>query len=339
MTKQPNALDDTTLTISEADFTPTPASTDMSSRFLPFILLAILSLIWGSSFILIKRALIVFSPLEVAALRMTIAAFVLLPFAVQAWKQAERQHLKWFVVVGLLGNGIPALLFSLAQQHLNSSTVALLNSLTPLFTLLVAVFIFRSSATLRQSGGVFMGFCGAVALILAAQQEGHVAGAVGGSVEGSVGVTTNTAINWYVLLPICATIGYGFNTNIISRKLQGVQPMTINSLGIASAALLYVPYLLGSGFATTTLPTHSLHPQFWLALGAASALAILGTALSNVLFTRLIQLSGPLFSSSVTYLIPVVALVWGVLDGERLQMLHFIGIGIILAGIYLVNKR
>jgi drug/metabolite transporter (DMT)-like permease len=298
-----------------------------SNRFLPFILLGVLSLVWGSSFILIKRSLVVFAPLEVAALRMTIAAMVLLPFAAQAWKNAKRSDLKFFLMAGLLGNGIPAILFTLAQRHLNSSTVALLNSLTPLFTLLIGTVIFRSQAVTRQIIGVTLGFCGAVALILAAQQEGQAP-------NGAA-----TAINWYVLLPICATIGYGFNANVISRKLQGVEPMTINSLGIASVALLYMPYLIGSGFATTTLPAAQAHPKFWLALGSVALLAALGTALSNILYTRLIQLSGPLFSSSVTYLIPVVALVWGVLDGESLGSLHFIGIGIILAGIYLVNKR
>lgn len=289
---------------------------------MPFVILGILALIWGSSFILMKRGLVVFEPTHVAALRVVVSGIVLLPFAIRAWKNVDKRLLKYLFLSGVLGNSIPAILFATAQRHLNSSTSALLNSLTPLFTLLIGVVVFKLSFRRTQVIGVLLGFVGAVALVMAAHNE------------AASGETT-----WYALLPVLATVCYGMNGNIVGRYLKGVPVMTINSIAIVSVTMLFLPYLVWSGFFTETIPAVQSHPQFALALGSIVALSVLGTAFSNALFTHLIQISSPVFSSSVTYLIPIVAIVWGVLDGEHLSALHGIGISIILVGIYLVNKR
>ena len=294
-----------------------------SSSALPFILLGILSLIWGSSFILMKRGLVVFTPMQVAALRVAISGVLLAPFTIRAWLSLENKRLAvYFLLCGALGNGIPAILFTTAQKHLNSSTGALLNSLTPLSTLLIGVFVFAAPLRRAQIIGVLIGFVGAVVLVFAARGE-----------------ITPGETSWYVVLPLLATICYGFNGNLISHYLKGVPSMTINSLSLFSVTLFVLPYLLLSGFFTEALPLAQTQPMFGVALLSIITLSVLGTALSNALFTRLIQISSPVFTSSVTYLIPVVAIGWGLLDGEHLSALHFIGIVIILAAIYLVNKR
>lgn len=293
------------------------------SPALPFILLAVLSLIWGSSFILMKRGLIVFTPMQVAALRVAISGVLLAPFAVRALLSLENKRLiPYFLLCGALGNAIPAILFTTAQKYINSSTGALLNSLTPISTLLLGVFIFKMHTNRAQTIGVFIGFLGAVALVLAARGE-----------------IAPGETSWYALLPVVATICYGMNANLIGRYLKGVPSLTINSLALFGMTLFFLPYLILSGFFTDALPIAQMQPMFGIALMSIITLSVLGTALSNALYTRLIQISSPVFSSSVTYLIPVVAMAWGLLDGEHLSVLHFVGILIILAGIYLVNKR
>jgi drug/metabolite transporter (DMT)-like permease len=293
------------------------------SRFLPFMLLSMLALVWGSSFILMKRSLVVFSPLQVAALRVIFAALMLAPFLPRSLKSLEPQHWKYLIAAGVLGNGLPAIFFTTAQRHINSSTAALLNSLTPLFTLLIGVVIFHLQAQKRQVAGVVMGFVGATALVLAARGE------IGAREGGSL---------WFAALPILATMCYGLNMNIVSRHLKGLTPIAISTIALWVLLVMYTPALLATGFIAE-LPTLQAHPQFWQAIGCLLFLASFGTAISNALHTRLIQISSPVFASSVTYLIPIVALGWGLLDGELLTMLHFIGIATILIGIYLVNKR
>ncbi|MFY8000254.1 MAG: DMT family transporter [Candidatus Kapaibacteriota bacterium] len=290
---------------------------------LPFIILAVLSLIWGSSFILMKRGLEVFAPMQVAALRIAISGVVLFPFAVWGLKSLDKRHLPYLLLCGALGNGIPAILFSTAQRYINSSTSALLNSLTPLSTLLIGVLVFRVVVERAQVLGVLIGFVGATLLVVAARGE-----------------TMTTEASWYAMLPVAATVCYGLNANIISRLLKGIPPMTINSIAVSGVTIFFfLPYLIWSGFFTEALPQAQSHPMFSVAILSIIGLSVLGTALSNALFTHLIQISSPVFSSSVTYLIPIVAMVWGVLDGEHLTALHYIGIVVILAGIYLVNKR
>jgi drug/metabolite transporter (DMT)-like permease len=291
------------------------------TALLPWILLAVLSLVWGSSFILMKRGLAAFAPVELAALRVLISGVALTPFAVRAWKTLDKKLLRYFVFCGVAGNGLPAIFFATAQQELHSSTNALLNSLTPVFTLLAGLAFFGFHARRAQIIGVGAGFLGATALVVAAQGE------------------LSPDVSWYVALPVLATIGYGFNANIVSRYLKTVPPMTINSLSLLSASLLFLPYLLLSGFFTSGLPAARANPAFLPAFLSVFTLSILGTAISNALYTKLVQISSPVFSSSVTYLIPIVALAWGIWDGESLTALHFLGITIILLGIYLVNKR
>ncbi|MCS6808692.1 MAG: DMT family transporter, partial [Bacteroidota bacterium] len=235
------------------------------------VILCILSLIWGSSFILMKRGLLVFSALHVAALRIVISGIVLMPFAIFAWYRFDKQYIHYVLLCGILGNAIPAILFALAQRHLHSATTALLNSLTPIFTLLVGAVVFGFGVRRSQVWGVILGFIGASALVMAAQRELTV-----NEMQQSL---------WYALLPVVATLCYGLNGNILSRYVRHVPPMTVNSIAITSAAWLFIPYLVWSDFCSEVLPMAVRHPHFTLALGSIVVLSVLGTALSNWLFT------------------------------------------------------
>jgi drug/metabolite transporter (DMT)-like permease len=288
-----------------------------TSKVVPYLILAFAATVWSSSFILMKRGLMVFSPLQVASLRIVIACIATLPVAVFAVKQVNKQYWKPLTLVGLLGSGIPAVLFCVAQSHINSSTAGLLNSCTPVFTLLVGVTMFHLRPTRFQIGGVLCGLAGAVTLILAASKE------------------TSSGNPLYGLLIVAATICYGFSSNILGRYLGAVKPLYTNSLILLPIMPLYAVYLVASDFGALM----GTHPGAWQAFTAIAALAVVGTAITNVFFTHLVALSGPLFASSVTYLIPIGALAWGLADGESLSGLHLAGITAILVGVYLVNSK
>jgi drug/metabolite transporter (DMT)-like permease len=281
------------------------------------LILAGLAIVWGSSFILMKRGLAVFAPVQVAALRVTISCLVLLPVAFVAVRSIDRSYWKYLALCGLLGNGLPALLFCTAQTGINSSTAGLLNAMTPVFTLLVGMTFFYLKPARVQIAGVGLGFVGAITLVLAASKEAPSGNPL------------------YGLLVVAATICYGVSGNIISRYLKHLNALHANALFLVPIAVPYVLYLLLSNFSTVLTTS----PDAWPALGYVALLAVVGTALSNTLYTYLMKISSLLFASSVTYLIPITALVWGIADSERIGALHLVGITIILAGVYLVNRK
>jgi drug/metabolite transporter (DMT)-like permease len=241
----------------------------------------------------------------------------MLPISFFALRDVERSYWKYLALSGLLGNGLPALLFCVAQTGINSSTAALLNSTTPLFTLTMGLLFFHLKPTRAQMLGVAIGFAGAITLVLVASKEAPAGNPL------------------YGLLVVCAAVCYGFSANIIGRFLAPLKPMHINAIILLPIAPLYAIYLALSDFG------HIVHtnPAAWQALGFVAILAIVGTAISNMLFTYLIKTSSVLFATSVAYLIPIVAMMWGLLDGEQLTALHVVGIAVILTGVYLVNRK
>ncbi len=292
-----------------------------------FIILGFLALVWGSSFILMKRALIAFPPLYVAAFRIIFAGIALAPFAWQHRTQIDKRLLKYYAVIGLFGSALPALLFATAQTHINSSTASLLNALSPLCALLLGALFFGAKPEWNKILGVAIGFGGAVLLVFAARGDAATSG-----------------ITWYALLLVAATMCYGLNANLISRYLQTSPPILTNSLalgmlGVAYGAILLVLNLIRADAILPQWSSFSAHPYFWQSLGFLLVLSLLGTAFSNVLYVKLIQISSPVFATSVTYLIPIVAIGWGLLDGEIITLLHTVGIVLILSGIFLVNRR
>jgi len=287
-------------------------------------LLLVLSLIWGTSFILMKKGLVVFSALELGATRVSVAALLLLPFALREVGRVERSRLKWLALSGTVGTLIPAFLFAYAETRLASGLAGVLNALTAVFVLLVGALLFGQRLTGLRVLGIALGLGGTVVLMLLGGSGGDAATPAGGAGNA-----------WYGLFIVAATVGYGLSVNVIKHRLHAMTPVAVTSLLlliIGGPALVYL--LLGTGFV------HKLAtvPGAWAAFGYIALLATLSTAVATVLFNMLIQRSTALFASSSTYLIPIVALGWGALDGEAFNAWHALGMVIILAGVAVIHR-
>jgi len=284
-------------------------------------LLVILTLIWGSSFILIKRGLEVFSPGEVGAYRMVAAASLLLPLSLPRIKQLSKKQVKNLLVTGLLGSFIPAFLFPIAQTQLSSSLTGVLNALTPLFVVLVGALFFKTSITKRNGLGLVIAFLGV--LILVTFKEGG-------------GWDSLTDINAFALYVIAACICYSINLHFIKSrftKLKSIEISSISLLMILPLALLYL--FAGTDFSYKM----ATHPRAWEALGYVTILGMVGTASALILFNIMIKSASPFFASLVTYTIPIVAILWGVLDGEVLLLGHYFGIAAVIVGVWVGNRK
>ena len=292
-------------------------NTTMQIKNSKWVYLFILSLIWGTSFILIKKALIGLTPFQLGALRTIITALFLFIVGFNRIKTIKKKDWKWIVVSGFLGSFIPAFLFAIAETEIDSAVTSILNSLVPLNTILMGFAVFKISSTKRQVIGVVIGFIGTAILILE-------------------GAELNPQQNYlYAGFVIVSTLMYAANVNIIKRYLQDVKPLTIavgNYVPIVIPALVI---LIFSGFFNQSNFNDS---DFTISIGYVVVLSFFGTAMAKVLFNNLVQISTPVFASSVTYIMPIVALGWGFLDGESFSALQGFATLIILIGVYLANK-
>ena len=282
-----------------------------------WLVLAGLVLTWGSSFILMKRALVYYSSIEVGALRVIITFLFLLPFALPRLKTLKPKDFLWLSLVGLVGSFFPAFLFAAAQKGIDSSTAGLLNSLTPLFTLIIGLLVFRIKVRKIQVIGVFIGLLGALGLV---------------SSSGGRDFSFNIS---YALMVVLATIFYAINVNLIKAKLSHIKSITITA---TSFFIVGFPAIVILFTATDFSQKLINEPGAWVGLGYLAILAIVGTGIAMMGFNMLIKKTTPIFASSVTYLIPVVALLWGLLDGEYFDPGFLIWITLIIAGVLLVNK-
>ena len=289
-----------------------------SKKFTAVILLVALSLIWGTSFILIKQGLKAFSPDEVGALRVAAAFLFLSPVAFQRLKELRQSDVFKLFFSGMLAVFIPAFLFAIAQTHLNSSLAGILNTLSPVWTMIFGAVLFQMRFRGWAVFGSLISFVGCVVLAMA-----RADGGLGG-------------FNAYALLIVLACACYGLNLNFIKFKLPGLEPMTIISVSLLLIAPLAYVYLFGFTDFTTRL-AHT--DGAWRALGFVLILALMSTAVANLLFYKLLRISSPLFASSVTYVMPLVSVMWGVVDGEVLLVGHFIGMALIIGGVFLANTR
>jgi len=283
-----------------------------------WVILLSLMIVWGSSFILIKKSLDYFSPLEVGLLRVTITFLALLPFALSRIKLADRRTTGYIIISGLTGSLVPAILFAIAQTQIDSGVAGTLNALTPLFTLILGVSFFRLKTRLYNIIGVFVGLTGAVGLIY---------------VSGDHGFVFNLK---YAFLIILATICYAFNVNLIKAYLNNLDALSITVL---TFFYLGIPLLVVILFFTDIPHKLTTDPANFAGLGYLSVLAVVGTGIALVAFNKLIKMTSPVFASSVTYMIPVVAILWGVIDGEKFKPAYFFWFLLIIAGIVLVNAN
>ena len=288
----------------------------MSNQQLKWLIFSGLSLVWGSSFILMKLAMLHLSPTQVGALRMIIAALFLLLIGAKSLKKITLRQWRILFFIALAGTFIPTFLFTFAIQHIDSGIVAILNSFTPLNTLLVGYFFFHYIFNKRQVTGIIIGILGTVLLV------------------GSGAQSHPEANYWYALLVLAATIGYAINVNVIKLYLADLDTM---SIAVGNFAWVLLPALVVLYF-TGFFQMNFAYAPINMSLLYVGILAIIGTALAMIYFNKMIKIATPIFASSVTYTIPVVALFWGLWDGEHISLLQIFSGGIILLGVYIVNK-
>ena len=279
-----------------------------------WIALFVLALIWGSSFILMKKGLSSFSDYQVASIRIFASFMFFSPFFLKNLKLINRKNIKSLLIVGFLGSAIPAFLFTKAQTVINSSLAGMLNSLTPMFTLVIGWLFYKSEITIRKVTGILLGLTGAGGLIY----------------KGS---DIFNSIDFHSLLIVLATICYGITANEIKANLKEMDGAKITMLGFFFTGPFAGAYLLFTKF-----PDAAVDKNVYVNLGYILILALFGTVLALILFNNLIKHTPILFSVSVTYLIPIIAIMWGVVDGEIITLLHLLWMGIILLGVFLINK-
>lgn len=289
----------------------------ISSRLQSFLILGFLGIIWGSSFILIKKSLIAYSPLQMALLRQSFSAAAFLPFLVYNWSKVDWKRLHFYALIGLCGSALPSFLFAFAQQHISSSVAGILNSLVPLFTLLIGIFVFRAIFIASKLAGVLLGLTGAATLIFFNQS---------GDLQGEVG---------YALLIVLATVCYGINANLVATIFRDLTALEISMVGFT---LVGVPSFIFLIFGTDFFNVMQHQTHAWQAFGYVSILSLVGTVLSTVIYFQLIQRTSAVFASMTAYLMPLISVFWGVLDGESIGWHHLAGMVLILAGVYLSRK-
>lgn len=288
----------------------------MDSKQLKWVYLITLSLIWGSSFILIKKGLVSLTPMQLGSLRIIFAALFLLLIGFKSLAKIPHFQWKYIALTASLGTFIPAFLFSIAQTQLDSSVSAILNSLTPLNTLILGGIAFGLSFKRAQVFGVIIGLIGTFLLII------------------------NGALNhpeqnyYYAFLVLIASVCYAINVNLIKKYLSDLTPLSISTGNFLILLFPALIVLFFSGFFDVVQIDEVKQSVFFILI-----LGVVGTGIANIIFFKLVQMSSPVFATSVTYLIPVVAFSWGILDNEILTSIQFLGAFIILGGVYLSAKK
>lgn len=289
----------------------------MKSKFSPWIIFISLVLVWGSSFIIMKYALMGFSAVQIGAARIIFACLFTSIFAFKSIREFRKTDILHLIIVAFLGNSIPYVLFPMAINHIPSGIVGITNSMTPLFTLIVGIIAYRRKLKPLKFLGVFIGLIGTLILINPFSSN---------SVVGT---------NWpYILLALCAAACYGISINSIS-KLNHLSPQAITLFALIGASIPSIIILIFTDFSSTILSKSDILVPFL----AVAFLGIFGTSLSMVVFNKLISITTPIFAASTTYVIPIVALMWGIIDGESLLLNHFLGMVVILLGVRIVNRN
>ena len=290
----------------------------MNNQQQKWLYFALLSLVWGSSFILMKKALLGVTPIQLGALRMIFTSIFLLSVASPSLKKIEKKHYKYIFYTAVAGTFIPGFLFAFAITNIDSAVVSILNSVTPFYTLIIGAMVFGFAFKRTQFFGILIGLVGTLILILK-------------------GAVLNPNQNyWFAIFIIIASIGYAINANMIKKYLHDLNALSIVT---GNFLLLLVPAIIVLAFTDFFATFDVNNKALMRSLGYLAILSIVGTGIAKTIYNKLVHISDPVFSSSVTYIIPLVAIFWGVLDGEKLSPLQITGGIIILVGVYLVNKK
>ena len=291
---------------------------NMKNQYVKWLYLAILSLVWGSSYILIKWGLVALTPLQLGSLRLLVTTIALLIVGYRSLRGLSKYHLKWLAITGYVGTFFPAFLFAFAQQYIDSAIAAILNALTPLLTIIFGLLFFRIDILKKQYFGVGIGLLGSIGLVWG-------------------GLQTASNINpIYTLLILAASCCYAINIHFIKIHLAqvGVMAITLGNFVFMAPAALVV--LICSDFFT---PQTFSHPEIYPAIGYITILALAGSAFAKYLFNKFVKITSAVFASSVTYTLPIVALLWGVYDGEVITQFQLLSTAVILVGVYLSHTK
>ena len=289
----------------------------MSLSFRKWGTLVILSLIWGSSYILIKKGLTGLTPIQLGSLRVIVTTLLIAPIGYQKIKHIPREKMKWVALSAFVGSFFPAYLFAFAETEISSSITAVMVSLTPLFTLLISVFVFGEELLKKQVFGVLIGFTGIIVLI---NNE----------------LFSSSFNILYIMFIVLAAFCYAVNANVLKYKLSNIPALGIVFM---SFLFMFIPAFIILCFSSFPFSDFASDPLIIESIIYIVILALFGTAIAKVLYIKLLAISTPVFSVSTTYLMPVVAIFWGLLDGEEFKLTQFTGTAIILLGVYLVTKK
>ncbi|MBK7122217.1 MAG: DMT family transporter [Chitinophagaceae bacterium] len=289
----------------------------MNKGFLNWFIFIILSIIWGSSFIMMKEGLLHLTAFQVASLRIVFAGLVLLPSAIINFKKVPAGTLGIIFISGVLGSLLPAYLFCVAELGIDSALAGTLNSLTPIFVIITGALFFRSKTTSNKIFGIGVAFTGSILLLLS---------------KGQIPENQNLMYISYVVL---ATICYGFNVNMVHKHLHHIGSLQIASVALTLNAIPALIVLYFTGYFSLPLSDSGI----LYSTGHAALLGILGTAVASIIFYVLIKRAGAVFSSMVTYGIPVIANLWGLFYGEEVGWVQFGCLALILSGVYLANRK
>lgn len=282
-----------------------------------WFLFTVLSLIWGSSFILIKLGLQQLSPYQVAALRILSSGVILLPITVKYISRIPAKKLLLIFLSGALGSLLPAFLFCLAEEKIDSALAGTLNALTPVFVIITGVIFFNAKIATNKITGILIAFTGCILLLLSKSL-----------------LQTNPHFS-SLLLVVLATILYGFNVNMVSKNLLHIPSLQIAAVALSLNALPALMVLILTGYFSMPLYNNAV----LTATGASVLLGLVGTAIATIIFYVLVKRAGILFASMVTYGIPFVAIGWGIFYGEVFGWQQFFCLIIILGGVYYTHKK
>ena len=289
-----------------------------NQNVLAWFLLILLALIWGSSPIMIKKALVQLGPFEIGALRLSLASLVLMPFLLKSLNEIKKKDYFILFISGIVGNVIPYFLYPIAQTQIDSATSGVLTSLTPFFALIIGVIFYKLKATKNNIIGLCIGFLGTSILILFSNSS-----------EGF-------SADLYGLFVVAATLLYGINLNLVKYHLKHLKPITITAFSIVSI----LPITLYILFSHTEFPSHlKLVNEYLLEFGYVFVLGVLGTSIATLIFYNLIKIKDTVFASMVTYLMPIVAIGFGVLDGEKINLIQLFGMLLVLLGVFINSKK
>jgi drug/metabolite transporter (DMT)-like permease len=263
-----------------------------------------------------KAGTVQLSPYQVASLRMVFSGIALLPFAFNALKQIPKNKLGLVILSGIIGNFIPAYLFCIAETKIDSALAGILNSLTPLFTIIVGMLVFKISIDPKKMGGILLGLVGLCISVVA----------------GKTLHFENISFSIFIIL---ATICYGFNVNMVGKHMQNISAINIASLAFSFSIIPGTLILFWTGYFNYDFT----NPALLNATLASGTLGVINTSIASILFYVLVKRAGILFASTVTYAIPFVSLAMGLLYNEAIHPMRLLGLAIILCGVYIVNKR